>query len=299
MTQANALDVSKSALGRYLQGKQISAKNLEAMVAAADGQGLWRPGERDEFLAAYAKTPTDQGDTADNDQHSPETVSPPDDPAPESPEKPEVGSQDQAAAANLPGEESDLTRPPRTPRPAKTPQAQARRGAVLVGLASIVAALVTALVVTAVLRHSARSSPEVAASGHRESSTALGTPSPSPATSSLGPSPTPSPRAPIPALQGSGAEPSNFSPRRRPMSSATPDRPAPTADCRPNQYKVEEVGDVLNETGDVIGQVVRGDIFFREVPAKHDPHRYRYYGTVPTRNISGYVMQRKLEPTCA
>ncbi|TYK50477.1 hypothetical protein [Actinomadura decatromicini] len=300
VTQANALHVSKSALGRYLQGRPISAANLEAMVAAADEQGLWRPGERDEFLAAYERTPTDQGGPADNDQDTPDTVSESDDPALASSGKPEVRDQDQAADANRPGEEPDVTRPPRTSQPAKTPEAQTRRGAVLVGLASIIAALVTALVVTAVFLHSARSSPGTAAPGHRESSTTLGAPSPSSATSSRGPSPTPSPpRTSIPALHGSGEEPSNFSPRRRPRSPASPDRPAPTADCRPNQYEVKEVGDVLNETGDVIGRVVRGDVFFREMPAKHDPRRYRYYGTVPTRNISGYVMEEKLEPSCA
>jgi transcriptional regulator with XRE-family HTH domain len=71
---------------------------------------------------------------------------------------------------------------------------------------------------------------------------------------------------------------------------------APT--CRRNYYKVDSVGDVLNESGERIGQVVPGDIFIRDTTNTHPPMRFRYYGKVASAGISGYVLQEKLTPTC-
>ncbi|WP_242882318.1 hypothetical protein [Actinomadura litoris] len=227
VAQANVLGVSKSALGRYLHGKPVSATNLHLMVAAADARDLWRPGERDEFLAAFLGAPVDQSGPADDDQHVGGAVSPPDVPDPDGPGELAEHSRDQTVAAvNRRDKTSDVTRRGKRTR-------LRARWTVLAGVATIVAA--SALGGIFAIRHATRSTPQA----------------------------------------------------------------APTAGCRPNRYEVEQAADVLDEDGDLVGRSIPGDTFFREIPEEHAPRRYRYYGTIPSRNISGYVMQAKLKPSCA
>ncbi|MBT2207489.1 MULTISPECIES: hypothetical protein [Actinomadura] len=231
MAQANVLGVSKSALGRYLHGKPVSATNLHLMVAAADARDLWRPGEREEFLAAFLGAPVDQSGPADADQHVRGAVSLPDDPDLDGPgELAEHGRDQTVPGVNRRHETSDVTSDV-TRRVQRT--RVGARWTVLAGVATIIAA--SALGGIFGSRHAARSTPET----------------------------------------------------------------APTAGCRPNRYEVEQAADVLDEDGDLVGRSIPGDTFFREIPEEHAPRRYRYYGTIPSRHLSGYVMQAKLKPSCA
>ncbi|WP_242908718.1 hypothetical protein [Actinomadura terrae] len=85
----------------------------------------------------------------------------------------------------------------------------------------------------------------------------------------------------------------------RPPAQAPVTAPAPPSTCARTHYRVDEAGDVLNEQGDRIDRVVPGDIFIRDMSNTHPPKRYRYYGLLKNRGVAGYVMQRKLTPTCA
>jgi transcriptional regulator with XRE-family HTH domain len=61
-------------------------------------------------------------------------------------------------------------------------------------------------------------------------------------------------------------------------------------------YIVTRYGNVLNDAGNTIGVVDKGDVFIRDVSGVHN-RRYRYYGTVLGSNVTGFVMMEKLNHT--
>jgi hypothetical protein len=62
------------------------------------------------------------------------------------------------------------------------------------------------------------------------------------------------------------------------------------------QYRVTVRGNVVDEFGVHTGAVVDpGDLFIRKPPPTGIQSAVRYYGTVPARRVSGYVMKEKLE----
>ena len=69
--------------------------------------------------------------------------------------------------------------------------------------------------------------------------------------------------------------------------------PRPSA-CQ--RYRVTAVGNVVDEFGTHTGAVVNpGDLFIRLPPPTGRQSPVRYYGTIPARGVSGYVMKEKLD----
>ncbi|MGI8335217.1 hypothetical protein ACRYCC_35155 [Actinomadura scrupuli] len=203
---------------------------------------------------------------------------------------------DTAASPLTPQQDPAPIPPPeQTEGPAAAPP-QARSGRARAIGASLIGVIVVFGVATAVINFvlppGDRSRPTVASAsthpGH-DSTTALSSPHPLSRTT----------RPPAPHTQS--PEPSA---QREPQPKPPPPtRPIPpttaTATCQRNHYKVDRVGDMRNEAGESIDQVVPGDIFIRDTSNTHPTMRYRYYGTVTGRGTSGYVMQEKLTSACA
>ncbi|MBP2322617.1 hypothetical protein JOF56_003002 [Kibdelosporangium banguiense] len=67
-----------------------------------------------------------------------------------------------------------------------------------------------------------------------------------------------------------------------------------SSDC--DRYEVTVRGNIVNDAGKDIGEVFPKDVFIVDRSPGYPPLRYRYYGTVENRGVSGYVLQNKLDP---
>jgi hypothetical protein len=108
---------------------------------------------------------------------------------------------------------------------------------------------------------------------------------PSPRTS---PSPSPVPSAVNPSLPG----PNTLNPS---AAGGLPGSANPPQCYNTSRYRITAYAHVLNDFGRSIGDAFAGDIFIRK--PRSDGHQLadRFYGTIPDRGISGYVLLKKLE----